>query len=177
MTKLGYKATLEHRKHISDAHIGMRKPWAGGSKKGRKLSKETREKMSRTRIGHQISSATKDKIRQALTGRKRPELSGEKNPCWNPNREEVAVNAKRNTIEHRTWARAVKNRDGWKCRMKNKDCTDKIEAHHILPYSKYPELRYEINNGITLCKFHHPRTRDKETMMSPYFQELVKNHG
>jgi len=38
----------------------------------------------------------------------------------------------------------------------------------------YPELRYEVNNGITLCHFHHPRKINDEMKLSPYFQELIK---
>ena len=50
----------------------------------------------------------------------------------------------------------------------------KLEAHHILSWSKFPELRYEVNNGITLCHFHHPRKRNDEMTLSPFFQSLVK---
>jgi hypothetical protein len=74
---------------------------------------------------------------------------------------------------HREWSRAVKNRDGWTCKINNEDCNGKVVAHHILPWSGFPECRYEVNNGITLCHFHHPRKRNDEMNLSPYFQELV----
>lgn len=35
------------------------------------------------------------------------------------------------------------------------------------------KLRYDINNGITLCHAHHPRKRADEAKLSPYFKELV----
>ena len=45
------------------------------------------------------------------------------------------------------WKREVKKRDGC-CRL----CGETINrhAHHIKPRSKYPELEWELDNGITL---------------------------
>ena len=48
------------------------------------------------------------------------------------------------------WSKGVKIRDNWKCKISNLDCKGRLEAHHILDWENYPELRYEINNGITL---------------------------
>lgn len=73
----------------------------------------------------------------------------------------------------REWMKAVKNRDGWKCRIADENCNGRMEAHHILNWKDHPELRYEINNGITLCHAHHPRKRAEEKRLSPYFQELI----
>lgn len=63
--------------------------------------------------------------------------------------------------------------DNWKCRIINNDCKGRLEAHHILNWKDYSELRYDINNGITLCHAHHPRGRANEKRLSPYFMELV----
>ena len=75
--------------------------------------------------------------------------------------------------QYREWMLAVKNRDNWKCKINNNDCSGRLESHHILNWKDYPELRYEINNGITLCHAHHPRKRAEEKRLSPYFKELV----
>ena len=57
--------------------------------------------------------------------------------------------------------------------MQNIDCNGRIEAHHILPWRNFVELRYDVNNGITLCLAHHPRARAEEKRLIPTFQELV----
>lgn len=80
-----------------------------------------------------------------------------------------------NDMAYKEWRINVYRRDIFKCKMNNQDCKGRIEAHHILGWTKYPELRYEINNGITLCHFHHPRKREDEINLSPYFKELVMN--
>ena len=74
---------------------------------------------------------------------------------------------------YKDWRKRVWVRDNWKCKIDNHDCNGRIEAHHILSYTNYPELRYEINNGITLCHAHHPRKRAEEKLMMPVFQELL----
>ena len=49
-----------------------------------------------------------------------------------------------------------------------------VVAHHILGFAQYPELRYEVNNGITLCHFHHPRKRIDEEKLIPVLKGLVE---
>lgn len=74
---------------------------------------------------------------------------------------------------HREWGKKVKERDNHKCRIADNNCDGRLEAHHILGWAEHPELRYEVNNGITLYHFHHPRKRKDEKELSPYFQQLV----
>lgn len=114
-------------------------------------------KMSRT-------EATKLKMSEAQRG--------EKNWNWNPNRSAVTHN-RRNDGEYLQWAKNVKNRDNWKCKINNNDCDESVVAHHILSWADYVELRYEINNGITLCQAHHPLKRAEEKRLIPYFTGLV----
>jgi len=57
------------------------------------------------------------------------------------------------------WRKLVYNKDNYTCKI----CGDrggcghrvKLNAHHILPYAKYPNVRYDISNGITLCEKCH----------------------
>lgn len=82
-------------------------------------------------------------------------------------------NKDRRSSAYRDWRKRVWLRDGYACKIANPDCDGRIEAHHILGWSQYPELRYEVNNGITLCHFHHPRKRNDEIRLSPYFKDLI----
>jgi hypothetical protein len=77
------------------------------------------------------------------------------------------------TPEYKEWRMNVFFRDNFKCRINNQDCKGQLQAHHILRWVDYPELRYEVNNGIALCIAHHPRKRAEEKRLSPYFMELV----
>lgn len=108
-------------------------------------------------------------------GEKRPYMSkkGEDNPCWIKDRTKLAKKQERNDPAYKEWRRQVYSRDNWKCRMDNDDCNGRIYAHHILGWTPYPELRYKVNNGITLCKAHHPRKRNEEIRLSPYFQNII----
>ena len=52
--------------------------------------------------------------------------------------------------EYKNWRKAVFERDDYTCRMCGERGGDK-EADHIKPWAYFPELRYEVSNGRTLC--------------------------
>lgn len=73
----------------------------------------------------------------------------------------VGDNARnRNNYTYRKFREAVLVRDGYAC----KKCGSKVglEAHHIKPYSLYPELRLEPTNAITLCHECHTKLHGLE---------------
>ncbi len=72
--------------------------------------------------------------------------------------------ADRNGSKRKEWTMAVFRRDYWTC----KTCgfhgqkADMV-AHHIIHWSKSKELRFDVSNGITLCRschcaLHKPRS-------------------
>lgn len=97
----------------------------------------------------------------------------ENHPRWKKDRNTLVKKQERNDVSYKNWRKEVWLRDNFKCKIANPDCSGRLEAHHILSWNEYPELRYDINNGITLCHAHHPRKRSDEAKLSPYFQKLV----
>ena len=62
--------------------------------------------------------------------------------------------------ERLLWSKAVIARDDYTCQ----DCGKrggKLHAHHIKRWSDFPELRFELSNGTTLCPPCH-EIRHKE---------------
>lgn len=62
----------------------------------------------------------------------------------------------RKSIEYIEWRTAVFIRDNRTCVLCSS--TRQIEADHIKPFSIYPELRFEVSNGRTLCHDCHKKT-------------------
>ena len=72
----------------------------------------------------------------------------------------------RGTKRYKQWQRAVLERDGRKCISCG--TPERLEADHIKPWAKFPELRFDVSNGRTLCVKHHSRKKNDEN------PELVK---
>lgn len=53
------------------------------------------------------------------------------------------------------WSVAVKANAGWVCSRCGEMDSRLLEAHHIKPRHKFPDLRLEVGNGECLCMFHH----------------------
>ena len=75
---------------------------------------------------------------------------------------EKKSNADRFTQEYKDWRMAVFKRDNFTC-QKCGVVGRELNAHHIKPYAKYKELRYDLSNGITLCEDCHKLVHKRRT--------------
>lgn len=67
-------------------------------------------------------------------------------------------NARKNG-EYKAWRKAVYQRDGYKCCV----CHRKgyLNAHHVLSFAKWKHKRYDVENGMTLCRWCHTKFHNK----------------
>lgn len=82
---------------------------------------------------------------------------GENSPVWKGGAE--ASRVERATHEYIIWRASVFNRDRYTCcicgaRNGNGEEVE-LHAHHINNWADYPEDRYRVDNGITLCSKCH----------------------
>lgn len=76
---------------------------------------------------------------------------GEKHPKWIADRSKVKNRAR---PEMTQWRNFIFVRDNFTCNH-CQQVGGKLQAHHKAPYSLFPKLRWELNNGITLCESCH----------------------
>ena len=166
MPNKGYKRTKEHNAKIRLAHIGM------------KHTEETKRKMSKSHKGFKHSEETKIKMKKfkpleetrkkIRAGNYKRYLSGEMQKRISAKLQGILLDdwngfsstknfRIRQSEEYKLWRKAVFQRDNYTCIWcGKKDQT--IQADHIKSFSLFPELRFAIDNGRTLCKNCHKTT-------------------
>lgn len=61
--------------------------------------------------------------------------------------------------KHIKWAKAVKKRDEYKCQICDLEGAY-LHSHHMNSYDSFEELRFDTDNGVTLCQKCHNRFHD-----------------
>lgn len=138
--------------------------------KGKTLSKETREKVSKAQIGKKHTERTKRKMSMVRIGKPKPPshgknvstaIKGKKHWNWKggitPIRTKLYF-----TDRYKNWRTSVFERDNYTCqwcRARSGNGKEVVlNADHIKPWKDYPELRFDVSNGRTLCVTCHRKT-------------------
>jgi len=143
-------ASLKGKTSWNKGTKGVMKAWNKGKKnlqvsplRGIKLSEEHKKKLS---LSHK---------------KERPYMRREKCNLWKGGITPINI-AIRTSLEYKLWRTAVFERDNYTCIW----CGAKsgngkaivLNADHIKRFSDYPELRFAIDNGRTLCVHCHKTT-------------------
>jgi len=168
-----YKHTEETKRKLSNSHKGQI-PWNKGIKRGPNPEQSKRMMGNTWNKGKTISEEVKSKIRETLKGRRISKETRQKNSVAQKRR--VAEGRHnlwkggitpanliiRQSLEYKLWRESVFQRDNWTCIWcGSKSVKEKrviLHADHIKPFCDYPELRFAIDNGRTLCVDCHKKT-------------------
>lgn len=80
---------------------------------------------------------------------------GKDHPLYKEDR--TQIKAPRPRFELTEWRKAVFERDDYTCQMCGQR-GGRLQADHIKSYSQYPEERWNLENGRTLCEACHKTT-------------------
>lgn len=131
----------ETKKKISEAHKGIPLKHSGQFKKG----------YPSAFIGHRHKPESLKKMRISAKNR-----IGIKANNWQGGKTSKSM-ALRNSNKYKEWRKEILRRDSYSC-IECGQVGGELIVHHIKSFSKYPELRFDINNGITLCCLCHQKT-------------------
>lgn len=82
---------------------------------------------------------------------------GERAP-WEKSKQDL-----RRTSAYQKWRKSVFERDRYTCQVCGQ-VGGRLNAHHIKLFSKYPQLRLKLSNGLTLCESCHRNIHRKKVV-------------
>jgi hypothetical protein len=101
--------------------------------------------------------------------------------CSYSDKNKTPINEKiRKSKKYKEWRTAIFERDNYTCQIcgarnfKGNGKTIKLHADHIKPFAYYPELRFDINNGRTLCEDCHKKTDTYGFSAWRYFKPIME---
>ncbi len=73
----------------------------------------------------------------------------------------------RHSPEYVAWIKAVMGRDDYTCQICKVRGGVTLHAHHIQGFSAHPELRFDLENGVALCRCCHKEIAHGGTFTNP----------
>lgn len=138
-----------------------------------KMALASKRTLNGFKLGHKPYEIDKEKHRKAVSeGRKKRFLIPENRLKASAQGKRLVLEGKcpfwkggltkqnqiiRESAEYGIWRRAVYERDGYTC-VECKIRGGKLNADHIKPFALFPEFRFELSNGRTLCVPCHRKT-------------------
>ena len=124
---------------------------------------EWRRKQSLSHKGQHSSPDTEIKRGQRLS----PETEFKPLVPGGVSTEETLI---RNSPEYREWRKLVYTRDNFTCQRCGS--RGRLEAHHVKSFAEYPELRFDVDNGITYCRACHKYEESRLRIINKLNTEL-----
>lgn len=156
---------------MSCSHKGNEGYWLGKHRpdhpilqEGRFVSQETRKRLSESHKGKKQSPQTIEK--------RVSQLRGSLNPNWKGGHVKHPDKRIRMSSMYKQWRTHVFKRDDYTCQSCGQH-GGKLQADHELPFALYPDLRFEILNGRTLCVSCHKKTHTYGSGVSKMKKEYV----
>jgi hypothetical protein len=149
MGRTSYKMSEEHKKKIGDAHRGKKKKYKIWNK-GKKIGFIPPCAFKK---GHKINA-------------------GEKHYRWKGGI--TPINKKiRKSLEYKFWRKECFERDNFVC-QKTGQVGGKLVVHHINNFAEFPELRFEVKNGITLSLEAHKEFHRRYGIKNNTSEQLIE---
>lgn len=131
-------------------------------KKGKKFTDSHKQALSNAKKGkkpkHLYTPEIINKISNSLKGKPQPWNRGENHPNYiDGGKEKYERQKAMGRVEYKNWRREVFSRDNFTCKICQKK-GGRLNADHIKPWALFPENRYDVDNGRTLCVSCHRKT-------------------
>jgi hypothetical protein len=149
---LGLKKDPEYRREVQRKNAT-----------GRVISDEVKALLSEQKIGKMWSEERKRRHKELIEGKAK---RGPDHYNWKGGRAWKRAEAG----DYFGWRMRVLTRDGFCCQECGFVGGPKgrgLHAHHVQGFVDHPELRYELSNGVTLCKACHRALHSKTVPTEP----------
>lgn len=180
------KPTGKYHGHYGTQRSEQTKQKISQTLQGRELTHEWRDKISESLTGNSIPQETRDKISRSLTGIKRSKATrrkmsnstkGENNPKWNGGYHESWYQG----VEWKIAKEEIKNTQLTCQACMHDGSSDALDIHHIVPIRFFDADTtltvtdaHVLGNLIRLCRPCHTKAEFGDIVIKPNFESIPK---